>query len=62
MDGVLNTSTNTVHRHQESGDGSACGATRFVAGEQLRRVDVEHAITSDSAKKCGRCFSDGGSY
>lgn len=64
MDGVLNTTTNTVHKYQPRTRGSetACGATRFVATDRLDRVTVEHALRDAHAHKCGRCFSDGGGY
>lgn len=64
MDGVLNTSTNTVHKHEHRNPSSktTCGATRFVSNDQLHRMDVEDALTGHHANKCGRCFSDGGGY
>ncbi|WP_226022667.1 hypothetical protein [Halomicrobium salinisoli] len=64
MNGVLNTGTNTVHRHRdrEARARTACGATRHVADERLDRIDVDRALSAREASKCGRCFSDGGGY
>lgn len=62
MDGVLNTTTNTVHRHREAGVKTACGATRHVADDRLDRVDVDRVVLDSNACKCGRCFADGGGY
>ena len=64
MDGILNTTTNTVHKHgfQDSNSETVCGATKFVSKGQLDEVDVDQALTDHHANKCGRCFSDGGGY
>lgn len=64
MDGVLNTTTLTVHRRESEGSArdTACGATRFVATDRLDPVRVERALEESDAMKCGRCFADGGSY
>ncbi len=64
MDGVLNTTTNTVHKHRDRKvtATTACGATRHVADERLDRIDVDRALSDRQASKCGRCFSDGGGY
>lgn len=64
MDGVLNTTTRTVHRQASENNtcDTACGATRFVASDALDAVAVERALEETDAMKCGRCFADGGSY
>lgn len=64
MDGVLNTTTKTVHRRETESDDcdTTCGATKFVSTERLDPIAVERALEESDAEKCGRCFSDGGSY
>ena len=64
MDGVLNTTTRTVHRRKSESNtcDTACGATRFVATDTLDTVAVEQALEDAGAEKCGRCFADGGGY
>ncbi|WP_232701562.1 hypothetical protein [Halobacterium wangiae] len=64
MDGILNTTTNTVHKHgsRDSHGRTVCGATKYLSDGQLDRVDVDQAVTDKQASKCGRCFSDGGGY
>lgn len=64
MDGVLNTTTRTVHRRESESSAcdTVCGATKFVATERLDPVTVERALAETDAMKCGRCFADGGSY
>lgn len=64
MDGVLNETTNTVHRHERSKSDleSACGATYHLRREKLRMTTVDRAVSALSADKCGRCFEDGGGY
>jgi hypothetical protein len=64
MNGILNETTNTVHRH---GTGTSefeteCGLTHHVASEHLRRMSIEGAVTKESTSKCGRCFPDVGGY
>jgi len=64
MHGVLNETTNKIHRH-ESGRSdfqTTCGATSHVAHDNLRLVPVERAVSDADANRCGRCFDDGGSY
>lgn len=64
MDGVLNTTTNTVHKpgNRSEAPESKCGATRYVDDNRLDSVDVQRAVTNRHAAKCGRCFSDGRGY
>ena len=64
MDGILNTTTNTVHKHgfQDSRGRTVCGATMYLSESQLDEIDVNQAVTDHQASKCGRCFSDGGGY
>lgn len=64
MDGLLNTGTDTVHRHlpDDPDRDAACGATMYVAPDQLDRVGVDEAVADRQASKCGRCFADGGGY
>ena len=63
-DGVLNETTNTVHKHKtgESGFQTNCGASRNLPRNQLRSIAVERAIDSTEINKCGRCFPDAGGY
>jgi hypothetical protein len=66
MRGVLNESTNVVHR-PEDGDGrpgvrTTCGATNHVTDTRLQRVDVARAVSDEDASRCGRCFADAGGY
>lgn len=64
MDGVLNESTRTVHKHERGGPElhTACGVTYTVHSEKLREIPVEQAVAATNASKCGRCFEDGGGY
>lgn len=64
MDGVLNTTTDTVHKRGSLNavSDTACGATLYVAEERLDSVDVEQAVRDRQASKCGRCFEDGSGY
>jgi hypothetical protein len=64
MEGVLNETTETVHkRESDPAHGEAkCGATSTVTHDQIRVVPVERAIDEKAATKCGRCFGDGGGY
>lgn len=64
MDGVLNETTRTVHKHEtgESDFQSECGATANLAHEDLRIVPVEIASSSTDVIRCGRCFEDAGGY
>lgn len=64
MRGVLNETTNTVHRKRSDGQDcrTACGATYHVSDDRLRPTSVDRALADSTASKCGRCFSDGGGY
>lgn len=64
MDGVLNETTKTVHKHEIGKPNlqTMCGLTYHVAREQLRRTSVESATTEFNATKCGRCFDGAGGY
>jgi len=64
MEGVLNETTATVHKHEpDPTHGEAeCGATSTVDHDQIRIVPVERALDQEAATKCGRCFGDGGGY
>jgi len=64
MNGVLNETTRTVHKHdhQASDLSTACGAEYHLSPEQLRLTSVSRALTARDATKCGRCFDDGGGY
>jgi hypothetical protein len=64
MDGILNKTTNTVHKHElrQTEARTPCGATKYIADRQLDRVDIAEAVTDHEVDKCGRCFSDGGGY
>ncbi|MFB6136401.1 MAG: hypothetical protein ABEJ04_06545 [Halobacteriaceae archaeon] len=62
--GVLNETTNTVHKHETEGSEfeTECGLTHHVAPERLRKVPVERAVASERTSRCGRCFSEAGGY
>lgn len=64
MDGVLNETTNTVHKRETGATevATVCGATYHVASENLHSTQVESAVETTTTKKCGRCFEDGGGY
>lgn len=64
MKGVLNESTNTVHK-QEIGVSALetpCGITYNVPEDQLRQTAIDDLVTTTTITKCGRCFDDGGGY
>lgn len=64
MDGVVNTHTQTVHRH-EHGRASletACGLTAHVDADRLQRTSLDRAADDADASRCGRCFEDAGGY
>lgn len=63
MEGILNETTATVHKH-ETGTSpleTICGASNNLSAEQLRQVPVTGAVDYD-ADRCGRCFDDAGGY
>jgi hypothetical protein len=64
MDGLLNERTDTVHRFEteEPDLRTACGASRTLDTDQLRRISLERAAADDAIDKCGRCFEEGGGY
>jgi len=64
MKGVLNESTEKVHKHEpHRTQGIAeCGATSTVTHDNLRVLPVEEALDREATTKCGRCFGDGGGY
>lgn len=64
MDGVLNETTNKIHRHEtgRSDFQTTCGATTHVTHDNLRLITIERAVTDVDATKCGRCFADGSGY
>lgn len=64
MDGVLNETTKTVHKHRREGQGieTPCGVTHLLARDQLRTITVSEAVSEFSADRCGRCFEDAGGY
>lgn len=64
MDGVLNETTHTVHKHDtgRSDVRSVCGATNHVSRDRLRKLPVERALADYDARRCGRCFADAGGY
>lgn len=64
MDGVLNETTNKIHKyeHGRSDFQTTCGATAHVAHEHLRLISIEQAIGGADANRCGRCFADGSGY
>lgn len=64
MDGVLNETTNTVHKHdrRNAAPRPFCGATDHVTHDNLRLVRVDSTVDATAASKCGRCFDDAGGY
>lgn len=64
MKGVLNETTNTIHKHETGKTKLAteCGITYHVAAEQLRVAPIEQATADPGTRKCGRCFDDAGGY
>jgi len=62
--GVLNETTNTVHKHKTGGSDfeTECGLTHHVAQDSLRTIHIEQAIDRSDLSKCGRCFSEAGGY
>jgi len=62
--GVLNETTNTVHKHETGASEfeTECGLIHHVAPDNLCRVSVERAVTSESTDRCGRCFPGAGGY
>ena len=64
MDGILDQSTNTVHK-QKTGTSALrtpCGITYNVSEEQLHKTTIDQRVTDGGTTKCGRCFEDGGGY
>lgn len=64
MDGILNETTNTVHK-QESGKSALetpCGVTNNLSEDHLRQTAIDQLVTTTNTTKCGRCFEDGGGY
>lgn len=64
MKGVLNETTKTVHKHEigKTELQTECGLTHHVAPDQLQTTSVEQATADFDARKCGRCFEEGGGY
>lgn len=64
MDGVVNTHTKTVHRHERGRTPLAtrCGLTNHVNPARLRRTWIERATDEVDASRCGSCFEDAGGY
>ena len=64
MNGVLNETTNKLHRHKtgRSDFRTTCGATVHVTHDNLRLIAIERAVADTNVTKCGRCFADGSGY
>lgn len=64
MKGILNETTNTVHKHRAGASAlqAECGATDHLERGYLRSVAVERVLTGADADKCGRCFAEAGGY
>ncbi|WP_247003732.1 hypothetical protein [Halosolutus gelatinilyticus] len=60
MDGVLNETTNEIHKYEAGSSDfrTHCGATSHVSHDELRLISVERAISDSSATKCARCFEN----
>ncbi len=54
----------TVHRRAPGTPEfeTVCRLTCYVNPENLRKTDVDQALTEINASKCGRCFEGGGGY
>lgn len=60
MDGVLNKTTDTVHK---GGSGAwdletMCGVAHTAPTDYLRPVPIGVAVRTAATTKCGRCFGD----
>ncbi|WP_306055176.1 hypothetical protein [Natronococcus wangiae] len=64
MDGVLNETTKTIHKHEpgRSDFRTICGATSHVAHDQLRLISIDRSENDAGIERCGRCFSEAGGY
>ena len=64
MKGVLNETTQTVHKHLigRSEYQTECGVTTHLSPDQLQVVSVESSLANSSVTRCGRCFTDAGGY
>jgi hypothetical protein len=64
MKGVLNETTQTVHKPLigRSEYQTECGASNHLSLDQLRIVSVESSLANSNVTKCGRCFADAGGY
>jgi len=64
MEGVLNVTTGTVHKHERGASRlhTRCGASYTLRSVQLREVRVERVADDRSVSKCGSCFEDAGGY
>lgn len=62
MDGVLDETTNTVHKHGmgEPELQTVCGVTYRADPDHLRSTRVEQALASTTTRKCGKCFPEAG--
>lgn len=61
MDGVLNQTTNKVHKYEpDSSDfRTPCGATARVSHDELRLISIERLVDDSTVTKCRQCFEDG---
>jgi len=64
MDGILNETTNTVHRPEAgtAGQETVCGVTYHVPADNFRPTEFDPDATPAAITKCGRCFDDAGGY
>lgn len=64
MDGVLNETTKTIHKHEpgRSDFRTSCGATSHIAHDKLRLISVDRSENDAGTTRCGRCFSEAGGY
>jgi hypothetical protein len=62
--GVLNETTNTIHRRDATRPGleSVCGVTYTLSKEYLRPAAIDRSGSQPEITRCGNCFEDGGGY
>lgn len=64
MNGILNETTNTVHKQETGAPGlqTPCGITNNVPEDQLSPTAIDQSDGTTDTTRCGRCFEDGGGY
>jgi hypothetical protein len=64
MDGILNETTNTLHKRETGNQGleAACGATLHLFADNLQTAAIDSTAGRPETSKCGRCFDGVGGY